>query len=75
MLNRSGGSKSRRTAVLREMRGDGSGKAGERLDQVAQAQYGDPAYWRLVASFNGISRPLDVPAGAAVRLPDAGGVS
>ncbi|MEM1180771.1 MAG: hypothetical protein AAGM22_20670 [Acidobacteriota bacterium] len=68
---RSGG----KTTVLREMPGDGSGKAGERLDEVAQSQYGDPAYWRLVASSNGISEPLRVRAGAALKLPDAGNVS
>lgn len=59
-------------ASTREMPGDGSGEAGERLDQVAQEHFGDPAYWRIVASTNGISDPLQVPAGMNLRLPDPG---
>ncbi len=63
-----------RGGAFREMPGDGSGRAGERLDQVAQSHYGDPAYWRLVASSNGISDPFEVSAGGALRLPGAGDV-
>ena len=52
--------------------------AGERLDQVAERTYGDPALWRLVASVNGIDDParFDDPAsdvlsavGGLLRLP------
>lgn len=72
---RGGGAMRDMPGARRDMPGDGSGRAGERLDQVAQSQYGDPAYWRLVASSNGISEPLSVPAGVALRLPDAGNVT
>ena len=54
---------------IRELPGDGSGRAGERLDQVAQEQYGDPAYWRLLASANDLADPLNVPVGTRLRLP------
>lgn len=45
--------------------------AGQRLDEVAQQFYGDPALWRLVASLNGIADPMHVPAGTVLRLPSA----
>lgn len=59
--------------VARELRGDGSGRSGERLDQMAQSHFGDPSFWRLIASTNNISNPLDLPAGADLSLSDSGG--
>ena len=46
--------------------------AGERLDQIAGRHYGyrgHPGLWRLLASYNGISDPMHLPAGLALRLP------
>lgn len=42
---------------------------GETLSQVAGAEYGDPARWRVVAEANGIDDPLAVPAGKVLALP------
>lgn len=58
--------------VVRELPGDGGGRSAERLDQVAESQYGDPAYWRLVASANGLDDPFAVPVGTRLRLPGGG---
>lgn len=41
----------------------------ERLDEVAAQHYGEPAYWKLLAAFNGISNPLALPAGQRLRMP------
>jgi hypothetical protein len=46
--------------------------SGQRLDEIAQQAYGDPAHWRLVASLNDIDDPMQVPAGTVLRLPSAG---
>jgi len=43
--------------------------AGERLDEIAAQQYGDPAYWRLLAAFNDLDDPMRIPAGTALRIP------
>lgn len=45
--------------------------AGQRLDEIAQQYYGDPALWRLIASLNGIADPMHVPSGTVLRLPPA----
>jgi hypothetical protein len=42
---------------------------GERLDEIAARQYGDPSYWRLVASLNGVENPLELGAGQQLVLP------
>lgn len=47
----------------------------ERLDQVAYRYYGDPAYWRLLAIFNGIDDPLHIPDGTELRVPSIALVS
>ena len=53
--------------------------AGERLDQLVRQQYGfygHPALWRLVASYNNISDPLNIPSGTILQFPpltDMGG--
>lgn len=46
--------------------------AGERLDQLVRQQYGfygHPSLWRLIASYNGISDPLNIPAGTILQFP------
>ncbi|HLL99927.1 MAG TPA: hypothetical protein VK400_02645, partial [Pyrinomonadaceae bacterium] len=46
--------------------------AGERLDQLVRRQYGfygHPSLWRLIASYNGISDPLNIPAGTILQFP------
>src|SRR6185503_19839154 len=46
---------------------------GERLDELAQRFCGDPAQWRLLASFNGIDDPMRIPAGFLLRIPKPSG--
>lgn len=49
--------------------------AGERLDTIAANAYADqtssqgPAYWRMLASFNDLADPLNVPAGSILQIP------
>lgn len=43
--------------------------AGERIDEIASRIYGDPALWRLVASFNNLDDPSSIPAGTVLQLP------
>lgn len=46
--------------------------AGERLDQLVRQQYGfygHPALWRLIASYNNISDPLNIPPGTVLQFP------
>ena len=42
---------------------------GERLDQIAFQAYGNPAFWRLLATFNDIERPLIRTSGSVLRIP------
>lgn len=45
---------------------------GERLDQLVRQQYGfygHPSLWRLIASYNSISDPLNIPAGTILQFP------
>jgi hypothetical protein len=44
--------------------------AGERLDEIAQRVYGDPSYWRLLATFNNIEDPLHIPPGQVLQIPN-----
>lgn len=48
---------------------DPAGMPQLRLDQLASAQYGDPSYWRLIAAFNGVADPFDLPEGTVLRVP------
>jgi len=41
----------------------------ERLDQIAQRYYGNPAMWRLLALYNGITDPLRLEPGWVLRVP------
>jgi len=42
----------------------------ERLDQVAYRHYGNCAYWKLLAAYNGISNPLRLATGFLLRIPN-----
>ena len=42
---------------------------GETLHSVAWARYGQPAYWRALAAFNGVDDPMRVPAGTRLLIP------
>jgi len=45
--------------------------AGDTLQSVAYAEYGDAALWRSLAVFNGIDDPLRVAPGLRLLLPSA----
>ena len=42
---------------------------GERPDQIASSNYGDPALSRALMSYNNIDDPLHIPAGTVLDLP------
>jgi nucleoid-associated protein YgaU len=42
---------------------------GERLDLVAARYYGDPALWRVLAAYNGITDPVRIPPPRSIRVP------
>lgn len=44
---------------------------GDRLDQIAVEHYGQASYWRLLADFNGLADPFDLPAGMVLLIPPA----
>ena len=46
--------------------GDGSV---ERLDEIAARCYGNPSWWRLIATFNNIDNPSDLSAGDLLMIP------
>lgn len=43
--------------------------AGDRLDMIAAEIYGDATKWRLIADYNKIGNPLNLHAGARLRIP------
>jgi hypothetical protein len=46
--------------------------AGQRLDQLVREYYGfygHPSLWRLIASYNGISDPLNIEVGRIIQFP------
>jgi hypothetical protein len=45
------------------------GSDSERLDQIAAVHYGNPAWWRLIAAFNGIEDPSDISPGRLLMIP------
>lgn len=57
----SGGNRAHRTHQLTR---------GETLQSVAQAVYGNAAYWRGIAAANGINDPMRVPPGRHLLVPD-----
>ena len=46
---------------------------GERLEEIAERQYGDASLWRLLALFNDIADPLTIAAGTVLRIPSPRG--
>ena len=42
---------------------------GERLDNIAQVEYGHPAHWRHIAQANGLLDPFDLRPGQVLALP------
>ena len=54
---------------------EGTGEKGEggggtqRLDEIAAAHYGNPAWWRLIAVFNNIDNPSDIAPGTVLNIP------
>lgn len=47
---------------------------GDRLDTIAFQYYGNPAYWRMLASFNNLSAPNRLVPGTLLTIPPAPGV-
>ncbi|MEO8286264.1 MAG: hypothetical protein ABI670_07480 [Chloroflexota bacterium] len=47
----------------------GDGEQGERLDELAARYFGDSSLWRLLAAFNNIADPMDLPPGTVLRIP------
>lgn len=45
------------------------GEPAERLDEVAARYYGEPGLWRVLAAFNEIVDPLNVPSPSVIRVP------
>lgn len=44
--------------------------AGDRLDTIAYAVYGDATKWRQIATYNGIVNPLKLRAGQQLIIPE-----
>lgn len=45
------------------------GSSGERLDEIATSHYGNPSWWRLIAAFNKIDNPSEIPPGHLLMIP------
>ena len=43
--------------------------AGERLDEVAYRYYRDGSLWRVIATYNNITDPAQIPAGTLLQIP------
>jgi len=56
-----------------QVRGGGDGPeeegSNERLDEIAALHYGNPGWWRLIATFNGIDNPWEVSPGRVLMIP------
>lgn len=56
-----------------QVRGTGDdpeeGLGSERLDEIAAARYGDPAWWKVIAAFNKIDNPWKIPPGQVLAIP------
>lgn len=44
-------------------------RAGDTITQIANEAYGDPRFWKLIASTNGIARPRFLVVGQALLIP------
>jgi hypothetical protein len=53
---------------MHEVIGDGDG-GGDRLDQLAHRFYGNAAFWRVLAGFNGLDQGLELVPGTVLRIP------
>lgn len=47
----------------------GEGHSSERAEQLAHRYYGNPAYWRLLATFNKLDDPARLDTGMVLRMP------
>ena len=47
----------------------GEDEPGERLDEIAARYYGEPGLWRVIAVYNGVADPLQVPPPQVLRIP------
>ncbi len=52
----------------------GEDEPGERLDEIATRYYGEPGLWRIIAVYNGIADPLQVPPPRVLRIPPVAAV-
>jgi hypothetical protein len=52
---------------------DPDGMPQMRHDQIAAEHFGDPLYGRLIAAYNNIDDPLNIPEGTVLRLPPVAG--
>jgi hypothetical protein len=53
--------------------GANGGSGTERLDEIAASRYGNPGWWRLIAVFNNIDNPWELPAGRLLAIPPVSG--
>jgi len=44
-------------------------RKGDRLDLIAAQEYGDPAYWTVLAAANDIDRPRQLQPGMVIEVP------
>ncbi len=44
-------------------------KAGDRLDEIAAEEYGDPKQWAVIARFNNLARPRVLKVGTVLQIP------
>jgi hypothetical protein len=52
----------------------GDDQPAERLDEIATLYYGEPGLWRVIAVYNGIADPLQIPPPQILRIPPASAV-
>jgi Contractile injection system tube protein len=62
--------------IVHEMRGGNQDSISEeRPDVIAYQYYGDPGFWKNLLSFNNITDPLRIEAGALLRIPLLGALT
>lgn len=47
----------------------GEGHSSERAEQLAHRYYGNPAYWRMLATFNKLDDPARLDTGMVLKMP------
>jgi hypothetical protein len=50
------------------------GHSSERAEQLAHRYYGNPAYWRMVATFNNLDDPARLDTGMVLKMPPLRGL-